>query len=784
MEFDYSLEPGKKQLRACANEPLKPLVSIVTPYYNAGLYIEQTFTSVINQTFPWFEWIIVNDGSKKEEVKILEEIGRKDARIRILHQENGGTSKGRNHAIAEATTDIIIPLDADDLIEPTYIECLYWGLHCNPDYDWAYTDNIGFHNQKYLWRENFDAIRLKTFNFLVYSAAIRKTAITSIGGYGEEEKHFYEDWHLWLRLVAAKKKPLKLGFYGFWYRRLDNGLLAKVNNTGSIKEKAKRLIETEALKVNEPVTAKQYPLLEEPISYKRILLDPWWRNELTIKSQAVERLLLIIPWMEMGGADLFNLNLLEGLTANGYEVVIITTVSSMDPWRQKYEAFSSQIYSLPAFLETRDYCKFIHYIIDTRDISQILVTNSYIGYYMLPWLRKSYPEIPIMDYVHMEEWYWKNGGYARTSGVFNALVDRTLTCNERTRQVLIDHFEIPQNKVQTIYIGTDVNRFDPERIQASSVKERYDIPNETPVILFPCRLHPQKRPFLMMEIAKGLHKRGNEFRLLIVGDGDQRRELEGAVPGFLREKLIFTGEQKDMAAFYRDSHVTLICSIKEGLSLTAYESLAMSIPVVSSDVGGQRELIDENVGMLIPLMQDESSDFNSRSFPAEEVAAYVEVLERLIKDKALYERKKNACRNRILSGFSTQKMIEAFLDNFKEMKKDPALSHRKISSMNLQQMAGYVEDAFMEFVNESLHERKQNQIWKERMWFATQYEIIRKSPLKHVIKTSQGLLSRGIRKGYYSIRSLWVKRIKYTSIGKKISKLKSLWPGKPFKKAI
>ena len=63
MEFDYTKEPGRELLQRGLNHEGTPLVSIITPYYNAGKYFEQTFNCVMNQTFPWFEWIGVDDGS-------------------------------------------------------------------------------------------------------------------------------------------------------------------------------------------------------------------------------------------------------------------------------------------------------------------------------------------------------------------------------------------------------------------------------------------------------------------------------------------------------------------------------------------------------------------------------------------------------------------------------------------------------------------------------------------------------------------------------------------------
>ena len=69
----------------------------------------------------------------------------------------------------------------------------------------------------------------------------------------------------------------------------------------------------------------------------------------------------------------------------------------------------------------------------------LFVSNSYHGYYLIPWLREHFPELPIVDYVHMEEWYWRQGGYARASGMLGAVTEKTYVCNSATRDVLIEN---------------------------------------------------------------------------------------------------------------------------------------------------------------------------------------------------------------------------------------------------------------------------------------------------------------------------------------------------------
>ena len=68
MEFNYDLYPGRKrEIEKYEIENIEPKITIVTAYYNGHKYIDETINSVLNQTFPYWEWIIVNDGSTNEE---------------------------------------------------------------------------------------------------------------------------------------------------------------------------------------------------------------------------------------------------------------------------------------------------------------------------------------------------------------------------------------------------------------------------------------------------------------------------------------------------------------------------------------------------------------------------------------------------------------------------------------------------------------------------------------------------------------------------------------------
>lgn len=105
----------------------KEIVSIIVPAYNAEDTLEKCLQSIANQTYPFFEAIVVNDGSTDDTQTIAERWSQKDDRIRVVRKENGGVSAARNAALADAQGEWVTFLDSDDYLEPDYLERLLDG---------------------------------------------------------------------------------------------------------------------------------------------------------------------------------------------------------------------------------------------------------------------------------------------------------------------------------------------------------------------------------------------------------------------------------------------------------------------------------------------------------------------------------------------------------------------------------------------------------------------------------------------------------------------------------
>ena len=100
-----------------------PYISVVLPVYNRSEFLTEAVDSILNQTLTDFELLIVNDGSSNAEcLRIISDYEKKDTRVRILHQQNGGLACARNTGISNACGQYIAFMDDDDISHPSRLE--------------------------------------------------------------------------------------------------------------------------------------------------------------------------------------------------------------------------------------------------------------------------------------------------------------------------------------------------------------------------------------------------------------------------------------------------------------------------------------------------------------------------------------------------------------------------------------------------------------------------------------------------------------------------------------
>jgi glycosyltransferase involved in cell wall biosynthesis len=118
------ISEGDQSVASASNAP-SIRISIISPVYNVEKYIRESIESVIAQTFPNWELILIDDGSSDNSGKICDEYASQDTRITVIHKENGGVASARNLGMTHAKGEYVIFLDSDDLFKPNALRDLY-----------------------------------------------------------------------------------------------------------------------------------------------------------------------------------------------------------------------------------------------------------------------------------------------------------------------------------------------------------------------------------------------------------------------------------------------------------------------------------------------------------------------------------------------------------------------------------------------------------------------------------------------------------------------------------
>jgi glycosyltransferase involved in cell wall biosynthesis len=183
-----------------------PRISVVTPSYNQGPYIEKTIQSVLTQDYPNLEYLVLDSCSTDETGDILR---RYAGQLTAIIEKDKGQSDAVNKGVGRATGEIIAWLNSDDTYPPGTLQAVAAFLSAHPEIDAVYgdADYIGEDDQfiaECVHREPWNHFRLVHYSdFIVQPACFfRKSAFEAVGGL-DVNIHFPMDYDLWLRMANA-----------------------------------------------------------------------------------------------------------------------------------------------------------------------------------------------------------------------------------------------------------------------------------------------------------------------------------------------------------------------------------------------------------------------------------------------------------------------------------------------------------------------------------------------------------------------------------------------------
>ena len=202
-------------------------VSVIIPCYNLGHYLDEAVASVLAQTFQDFEIVVVDDGSTDAATQERLADYRRP-KTRLFRVPHGGLAAARNVAIANTSGEYLCALDADDWLDPSFLEKLVPLLDADPSRAFASCWLRTFGDEDWTWQpERCDLPTLLWENTVLTAALVRREAVVAVGGYNTTmPAQGDEDWDLWLSLVERGYRGTILPEPLFNYRRRPGSMSA------------------------------------------------------------------------------------------------------------------------------------------------------------------------------------------------------------------------------------------------------------------------------------------------------------------------------------------------------------------------------------------------------------------------------------------------------------------------------------------------------------------------------------------------------------------------------
>ena len=224
---------------------------------------------------------------------------------------------------------------------------------------------------------------------------------------------------------------------------------------------------------------------------------------------------------------------------------------------------------------------------------------------------------------------------------------RLIVVSDEVGRALVRLKVADADRIELVRLGFDLEPFvvsDEERRELrESLRSDLSIPLDRRVVTFVGRIVPIKRLDRFLAVAQRLRQR-EDIHFLIVGDGDLRPELESsAAARALGDRVTWTGFRRDLPAIYCASDVVAITSDNEGTPVSLIEAQAAGVPVVTTDVGGARDVVEDGV--------------TGRVLDAEDVSGMADAIAEILDDPALASRFAAAGRTHSLSRFTLARLV-------------------------------------------------------------------------------------------------------------------------------
>lgn len=234
--------------------------------------------------------------------------------------------------------------------------------------------------------------------------------------------------------------------------------------------------------------------------------------------------------------------------------------------------------------------------------------------------------------------------------LFNPLlalgIDHLVSISEATADAMATYDNLPRRRIQVIHNGIDTSQLN-QPLDKAAKRRELGLPENCRIIGTAARLNSIKNIPMMLRAHKLVLKQLPDTYLVIAGQGEEEQKLKDhAVELGTADKVAFIGLRFDLAEIYPLFDVFLLTSFSEGISVTLLEAMASGVPVVVTDVGGNREVVVEGeTGYLVAVDAD---------------AQLGQWVIKLLQDSSQAYQMGKTSQQRVAEAFSVQGMIDAY----------------------------------------------------------------------------------------------------------------------------
>lgn len=399
-----------------------------------------------------------------------------------------------------------------------------------------------------------------------------------------------------------------------------------------------------------------------------------------VRAKKSQHIMLVLPWMQMGGSEKCMLDVAAATIARGWGVTFVLTMPywAEDPvgelylhheWYNRAVHLTTDVFDLLALGPDQKASRLFRYLLESRQPEFILTSNSRWAYAHASFIRALLPGAVVADYNHMIHKSWDGGGMPRYGANNSAYFDVHLTASHDVTNAMkkwIDVQLLRENSdyVHTCYIGTDASLLHTAEERPNvreTMRHKFGVSESAIVVLFAGRFVVDKGIDVASEVVKMVVKDevlSKRLVFVFIGSGDQENLLT-ALSTQTADNSTFVVVQppatglEELRDFYAMSDIFLLLSVNEGIALVVYEAMADGLLVMTTDVGGQREIVHNDTGVLLPNYRTISGMANRA----------VEELKLVVSNPERFSLVRAAGQKLVRSKYTTESFTECVIDH-------------------------------------------------------------------------------------------------------------------------